>query len=246
MRIISMVPSWTETLIEGGGNVVGRSRFCVHPKEKVRQIPAVGGTKNWNLEKVKSLEPNAIVLDKEENPLDMNVPDLPVIATHVQSVHHLSEELRTLSAKLELSALEGFAKRFEKVIQLDHSLHPISLPGVEYWIRKPQVPIEKVLYMIWKDPWMSVTKNTFIGSMLALFMGEEKLLADENKYPRLNLEQFDKNKTLLLFASEPFPFSKRPSELASLGFPSAIVDGEKWSWFGIRALRFLESVRTLR
>ena len=152
-----MVPSWTETLIEAGADVVGRSRFCIHPMDRVKGIPAIGGTKDWDTQKLASLAPDRIILDREENTLQMaEVAGRPMLATHVRSVRDLPAELRRLGEALMLPGLMATAGRYEAVL----TRGPIDLgmlPGVTDWIRRPSGKIEKVLYMIWKNPWMTVS-----------------------------------------------------------------------------------------
>jgi ABC-type Fe3+-hydroxamate transport system substrate-binding protein len=243
MRIISMVPSWTETLIEAGADVVGRSRFCIHPKEAVKGIPSVGGTKNWDVEQVLGLHPDLLVLDKEENTLEMAQlqTTAPIFASHVESVQTLPAEMRRLSEATKLPSLSELARRLESTICKIQPREPELLPGIVQWIRRPSQPIVRVVYLIWKDPWMSVSPNTFIGSMLSLFLTEGMIPTSEEKYPTVDLTQLDRESTLLLFSSEPYPFHRKPSEIFTLGFPSAVVNGEYWSWFGVRSLRFLEA-----
>lgn len=245
MRVISMVPSWTETLIEAGADVVGRTRFCIHPKDRVKGIPAIGGTKEWNVEKLKELKPDLIVLDQEENTKEMGaISDFKTVVTHVRSVYDMPGELEKLAAATGLQKLSEYAKRFEEVLR--PPFLPVKLsevPTVKEWIHpiKDEQKIETVVYVIWKNPWMAVTPPTFIGSVLERFIGAGKMLNGEALYPQFSFENLNEESTLLLFSTEPFPFANQTAELRKLGFPSAIVDGEMWSWFGIRSLRFLES-----
>lgn len=261
MRIISMVPSWTETLIEAGVEVVGRTRFCVHPVEKVKSIPVVGGTKDIKREKVNEIDFDFLLLDKEENPKSMaEQAERKVIATHITNCGDVIGELRSLSSALKNQNLEKFADRWEAAIQHlrstrtangDHTpvqlqtLEPKQLTklGIQTWIRAPEQAFESIVYVIWKDPFMAVTKETFIGSMLELVGLPTSLsTADTQKlYPEIDLGQFDKNKTLFLFSSEPYPFHKKVNELSELNLSGAIINGESYSWFGLRALKFLEN-----
>jgi hypothetical protein len=97
--------------------------------------------------------------------------------------------------------------------------------------------------MIWRNPWMSVSKQTFIGSMLET-CGFGPFLRDfETKYPQIDLAAFKPANTLLLFSSEPYPFLRKRSVLKPVTHPYAFVNGECFSWFGVRALKFLESLR---
>lgn len=238
-----MVPSWTETLIEAGVNVVGRTRFCIHPKT---QIPVVGGTKDWNLAKIASLKPDFILLDKEENPIIMSEQcTIPYLTTHITSLFDVPPHLRILSNRLANPKLNDYANDWEDVLhQRPINLNGLglSVPGLIKWGRKPSAQIKKIIYIIWKNPWMSVSSDTFIGSMLShcgLGMYIDKY---EEKYPCVDLESFtEKTTTLLLFSSEPYPFLKQHHGLNELGFPYAFVNGEALSWFGLRSLQFLKN-----
>ncbi len=240
--VISLVPSWTETLIHAGVKIVGRTRFCIHPKEKVKAIPIIGGTKNWNWEKIVEINPDLIVLDREENPKTMSEQESFLwTSTHVQSIADMPEELSKLSQLLSNAELEKFSKRWRSVLSAEAKAAVTDfsqLPGVIHWGSKPNQKIKTVLYVIWKDPWMAVSRDTFIGSMLSR-LGVE-LPPFSEKYPKINPDDFDPDETLLLFSTEPYPFQKMQDDLKVMGFPYAIIDGESFSWFGIRSLEFLE------
>ncbi len=248
MRIVSLVPSWTETLLEADVNVVGRTRFCIHPKEKVNGIARVGGTKDWQWERILGLKPDLLILDKEENPKFMSEQnEIPYLATHVASVQDMPREMEKLAQKLENKKLEEIRERWREVL----TKNPLSkwnfaddLPGLLHWGKKPEKKPAQVLYVIWKDPWMIAEPNTFIGSVLSLcgLSNLQKSVGKKSKYPEIDLREFSNTDTLLLFSSEPYPFLKYESELGALGFPFAFVNGESFSWFGVRTLRFLESI----
>jgi ABC-type Fe3+-hydroxamate transport system substrate-binding protein len=249
MRIVCMVPSWTETLIEAGADVVGRTRFCIHPRGRVKSIAAIGGTKEWDLQKLRALQPDLVVLDQEENTREMGgIADVPLAITHVQGIEDMPGELRKLGAETGLTKLSKYADRFQKI--LDTPFPPIaleSLPSVKEWLhplRKGQ-RIDKIIYVIWRNPWMAVSRQTYIGSLLERVVGPGKVLEADVPYPQIEFENLNEESTLLLFSTEPFPFAKQKAELRTLRFASAIVDGEMWSWFGIRSLRFLESFSSL-
>src|SRR6185312_1972317 len=100
----------------------------------------------------------------------------------------------------------------------------------------------QIVYVIWKNPWMSVAKETFIGSML-IKMGAENLLPIfEKKYPNFEMSDFNLKQTYFLFSSEPFPFHKKKADLEKMGVQGGVIDGESYSWFGIRALEFVEKI----
>lgn len=244
MRVISLVPSWTETLVDAGVEVIGRTRFCIHPKDRLAGIPVVGGTKDWDLEKIRSLNPDLVVLDEEENPKFMSEAGLPSVATHVTSVETVPTALRQLRFATKNLALEKMAVEWDAILArpaLARWNGSTDLPGVLEWGRKPTREIERVFYVIWRDPWMVVSRDTFIASILEKCGLEGTIEIFHSKYPKIELESLPrKESTLLLFSSEPFPFLKKREGLGELGCPYAIVDGEKFSWFGSRSLAFLK------
>lgn len=244
VSVVSLVPSWTETLLECGVNVVGRTRFCIHPAEDVEHIPVVGGTKEVNWDKIKSLEPDFVLLDKEENTKEMGeMCPCPSLVTHVESLNDVSKSLITMSEKFDNQQLFNLAGRWESISQAPNfGVKDLNkLPGLIQWIRHPEKKIQTILYLIWKDPWMTVSRDTFISSVLTK-LGIEKYLVDfDEKYPEINLKDYNSDTTLLLCASEPYPFQKKITEIKTLPFPSLIVNGECYSWFGMRSLIFLET-----
>lgn len=252
MRLVCMVPSLTETLIECGFDVVGRTRYCVHPKAKVDAIAIVGGTKDISWDKVKVLQPDLLIFDQEENPKRFaDQSSYPWWACHIEGVNDVPRDLQKLYDFLllhinaEVSCMEKLSdiiRRWQKVLTQKSIHQPWSkFPGVIEWFRQPEDSWrpKRILYLIWRNPWMSVSKDTFIGSMLEQFGCD--LVLEDTKYPKLNLLQHGLDETLVLYSSEPYLFAKEKDELKALGFYSALVDGEKFSWFGLRSLRFLES-----
>jgi len=243
MRVVSLVPSWTETLIEAGVDVVGRTRFCIHPAEAVRHIPVVGGTKDWNLPVIQALSPDLLLLDQEENPKWMSElgGGLKWHASHVESVSQMPTELDRLARALGgQTALQEMAVRWQRVlVDPGASCVGADFPGVVEWGRPiGSTSVRRVLYLIWRKPWMAVSADTFIGSVLRR-QGIE-LPKFPEKYPKIEWSEWDTADTLLLFSSEPYPFVRKKSELEVQHSPYAFVDGEKFSWFGVRTLRFLE------
>lgn len=240
-----MVPSWTETLLQAGVNVVGRTRFCIHPCDTVVSIAVVGGTRQVEWAKVAELEPDLLILDQEENPRSMaEQSPVPWYATHVTSVWDMERELRGLHGRLARQELLASADRWRQVCKRlasgPGSPDWLELPGVMEWVRQPSREVNRFLYVIWKNPWKAVGPGTFIGSMFELLGYGSRMAPLNDKYPSIRLEDYDSTRTLLLFSSEPYPFHEQRNVVEELPFPSAIVDGERFSWFGVRTLRFLE------
>jgi ABC-type Fe3+-hydroxamate transport system substrate-binding protein len=246
MRVVSLVPSWTETLLECGVDVVGRTRFCVHPEGKLHSIPSLGGTKDLDLEGLAALKPDLLLLDKEENLPWMAKSPCRVHCTHVEGLDDVPKELDALGAILQNANLISLSTDWRK--QLESPAYPkekiAELPGVLEWLRQPKEEPEVILYLIWRSPWMTIARNTFVGGMLTQVGFGGRIPAFPEKYPKIDLGQFDPDKTLLLFSSEPYPFGLKTKELRGLDFPSALVDGEAYSWFGLRSLRFLKALKS--
>lgn len=226
MRVVSLVPSWTETLLACGVNVVGRTRFCVHGAagEPPKSIPVVGGTKDLNNEALEKLQPDLLLLDKEENLPEMATGSRTrTHITHVQSIRDMPRELGALADLLKNQPLRNLAEEWAQELSIQRQ--PPHLHSG---------PWEKALYLIWQNPWMTVSHNTFVGSMLQHLAIPTPDFPQ--KYPKLETIPPD---LLLLLASEPYPFHKKPPNLPN---PTALVDGEAFSWFGLRSLRFLQGL----
>lgn len=243
-RVVSLVPSWTEMLVDCGIQVVGRTRYCIHPKNKVSEIKIVGGTKKVNWDRIDSLLPDFVLVDKEENTKEMaEACKYPKLITHVEKLEHLSKTCADLADKLQSSAILEVGERWKKIKSHEFKKPNFSeLPGVLKWIKKPNPQTKRIVYLIWKKPWMAVSRDTFIGSVFQK-LGIELDSFGGVKYPEIRLEDFNPESTLLLFSSEPYPFEKDKEEISKLPFASAIVDGESFSWFGIRSLEFLENYK---
>lgn len=239
MKLVCLVPSLTETLLWAGVELVGRTAFCIHPKESVGKIPVVGGTKKVDWEKL-SEKPDLVIFDKEENLKEM-ADDCPFdwCATHVSDLKSLKEELDSLAKKLSNDKLSELSNLCEKIINTEVKLKRdlSDFPGVIQ--RNVSFGKQsKACYLIWKKPYMTVSKSTFIFSVLEK-LGYGSFFNDyKDNYP--SLEELPSEDVALLLSSEPYPFEKDWKEYESSSHPAVIVDGELFSWFGLRSIRFLE------
>ena len=237
-----MVPSLTETLIECGVNVVGRTKFCIHPEERVGNIPRVGGTKQLNWQRCLEQKPDLVIFDREENLKEMaDACPVPWHATHIKSIHGIGTELRELAHRLDCAELFNVADRWEELSTRPRleSVDWSNVPGQLETLNNAQNAYTRIEYMIWRDPWMAVNSRTFIGSMLEK-IGFADLLGEHSvPYPQLQDSQVGEPNTFYLFSSEPYPFLNEQKTLKESGINGAIVDGEVYSWFGIRSLRAL-------
>ncbi|MCJ8277168.1 MAG: Fe3+-siderophores ABC transporter protein, partial [Bdellovibrionales bacterium] len=246
-------PSWTETLVEWGVEVVGRTRYCIHPEDQVDQIPIIGGTKDTRWEKLHKLKADLIIVDKEENKRTvLEKAKVPLMISHVESLHDMPRELQKFldtfahyGAKASiLQKVYKDKQRWEEVLN-NKQEKPKVLPSVFQWVNKTETEteIDKLEYIIWKEPWMKVSKQTFIGSVLT-HLGYD-IETYKKKYQEFDLEKEINPSKTYLFSSEPYEFNKAQEIefIKSLNVPSAIVDGESYSWFGSRSLAFLESLQ---
>ncbi|MES2963232.1 MAG: helical backbone metal receptor [Bdellovibrionota bacterium] len=254
MKIVSFVPSWTETLFACGANVVGRTRFCVHPEPMVKSIAVVGGTKDLKLDVVRSLAPDLVLLDREENTREMaeSLGEFRTCVTHIRSVDDCAGESARIAEEFARSSATDVARKFEalgsrwmRVSETPSAMRaPREWPGVIEWIGEVPPDAAAVCYLIWRDPWMAVSRGTFIASVLEkVGVSPTRDLQPGNpasRYPVIEALEDLPSGTILLFSSEPYPFGKKKSEIAHLPFPKAIVDGEAFSWFGVRSLKFIE------
>lgn len=242
-KVICLVPSLTETFLECGVEVVGRTQFCIHPAEKVESIPIVGGTKKAFWSRTKSIQADFVVMDREENTLEMaKSSPFPVLDVHITSLQSAADEFHRLAILLQNKKLAAIGDRYQVIVKSPCEKRDISqLPGVLKWVRTPTADVEKIIYVIWKNPWMCVHRACFIGDVLAQ-LGLE--VESHGRYPEFSDSELREQGNLLLFSSEPYPFAREEQELLKAGTAAmALVDGECFSWFGIRSLQFLERTR---
>lgn len=225
MKIISLVPSLTEILFDFGlttGEVVGRTKFCIHPEHLVKNVEIIGGTKNLNLEKIKSLKPDLILANKEENVKDQVKELMKSFKTVITHVETLEDNYYLLKSLGNILGKQNIAQQFNLKIQ--------DIFNFE----KPKTKL-KVAYLIWKNPYMTIGRDTFIHHILEE-IGFENIFKSQKRYPILELEELTEADVIFL-SSEPFPFKeKHISEIRNV-FPDKlikIVDGEAFSWYGTR------------
>ncbi len=241
-RIVSLVPSITELVCDLGlaGQLVGRTGFCIHPRELVRSVRKVGGTKNVDLGKLRSMRPTHVILNVDENRkedarvLAEFVPGL--IVTHPLSPLDNPALYRLIGGIFGREAeAEALCDRFEEAYEALRS-------------SAGALPAERVLYLIWKNPWMTVSRDTYISRMLALVNWETVPPGGAERYPKIDL---DGEARTVLLSSEPFMFRKKHlAEMRALpalrGKKIALIDGEMTSWYGSRAIKGVAYLRRFR
>jgi ABC-type Fe3+-hydroxamate transport system substrate-binding protein len=224
LRIVSLVPSLTQLLFYLGleNNIIGRTKFCIHPKLNVIHVEKIGGTKNINFAKIKSLQPNLIICNKEENnknDIELLAIDYNVLVTDIKNV---DDALNAIAIIGNITNTKIIADELCDLIRIK-----IEKYSFNQW--------HHVVYLIWKNPFLTIGGDTFINGMLKLggFKNEFEILL---RYPELTVYQINKSKaTHILLSSEPYPFkNKHILELQNL-FPTkklVHVDGEIFSWYG--------------
>ncbi len=237
-RIVSLVPSQTELLYTLGldSEVVGITKFCVHPPVWRKSKILVGGTKNFRIDVIRNLRPDVILGNKEENykaGIEALQKEFPV---WLSDVKNLTEALQII---YEIGRITGRTNEAEMLMQKIKA----SFDNLQ------KLPPLRVVYLIWKNPWMGAGRNTFIHEMLSL-AGLENVLHNRERYPELTHEELRQlSPEAVLLSSEPYPFSeKHVAEIRWLLLEAKVllVDGEMFSWYGSRMLYFADYVRRLK
>jgi ABC-type Fe3+-hydroxamate transport system substrate-binding protein len=237
-RIVSLVPSLTETIcyLEWSDKLLGVTKFCIHPNNIRSSSTVIGGTKNPRINDIISLNPDVVFANKEENrEEDIEKLRKTGINVYVTDIKNIMDTIQWLD---DISLLIGNSSR---AISLKNDLLKID----HYRYSKP--PISTV-YLIWKDPYMSIGYDTFIHHMMDKY-GFGNLLSKQTRYPILNeMALVALNPTYVFLSSEPYPFtSKHIDEIKNI-LPSAqviLVDGELFSWYGSRILKANQYLRNL-
>lgn len=235
-RIVSLVPSLTELLIDLGlrEQLVGRTHFCIHPADVVATIPGIGGTKKVNLSKLQALRPTHVILNVDENTREMaaaitalgiaTVVTHPITPSDNSALYHLLGGIFDREA-----AAAALSARLDQALARAASARQGTAGA-------------RVLYLIWKDPWMSISADTYIANMLAQVGWQVCHAAAEPRYPEVTLTAAMLAAVdLVLLSSEPYSFTdKDAAALADAhDFPRdrvRLIDGEYCSWYGSRAI----------
>lgn len=232
-RIISIVPSQSEFLWDLGlrEELIGITKFCIHPEEMFRSIERVGGTKKLDLDKIRKLKPDLIIGNKEENErsqIEELQKEFPVWMSDIYTFEDSFEMMNGLAAILNKEA-----ETKQIVEKLKNSLTSIKNKFTE----------QRVAYFIWNKPYMCAARNTFIDHVLE-HLGFKNALEAQSRYPEMNEKHLKEiNPQICFLSSEPFPFKEEHVKELQEILPESkihIVDGEVFSWYGTRLL-YLES-----
>lgn len=227
-RIISLVPSQTELLYHLGleEEVVGITKFCIHPEQWFHSKERVGGPKKIKIDKVRSLSPDLIIANKEENTKE-DVEALRKIApVWLSDVFNLEDAYEMISQVSLICGKEEEGRQINSQIKSNFE----KLTAIK---NNP-----RVLYMIWKKPYMAVASNTFIHYILTEHLGFKNVLGNQVRYPEIDLAQLP-DVDYVFLSTEPYPFQKKHIPEFRAYFPNAkivVVDGEFFTWYGSRLI----------
>ena len=228
-RIVSLVPSQTELLfyLGLGDQVVGRTKFCIHPADQVKVVTKVGGTKQYHLDKIAELQPDLIIGNKEEN-------DKAQIEALAELYPVWMSDIKNLTDAYEMiESIGSITNTADKALQLNKDIQ-------SRFRQLASIPKDKkVAYFIWQKPYMVAATDTFIDHLLSQ-AGFINAFAHLERYPEIELEELVRlAPDLILLSSEPFPFKQKHLDFFQNECPNAdvqLVDGELFSWYGNRLL----------
>jgi ABC-type Fe3+-hydroxamate transport system substrate-binding protein len=232
-RIISLVPSQSELLWYLGleEELVGITKFCVHPDEMFRTVPRVGGTKEINFDRIKELQPDLIIANKEENEqaqIEELCKHYPVWISDIYSMEDANNMILQVG----------------KICNREAEAQTLTANIKKKYLAFPMHPAEKikktVAYLIWKNPYMAAGHNTFINYLLGECGFINVFTNEKSRYPEVTTQMLiGKNPDLIFLSSEPYPFKEKHTEELKVHLPNTkivLVDGEMFSWYGSRLL----------
>lgn len=239
-RIISLVPSQTELLVDLGleKSIVGITKFCIHPSHLKEDKTIVGGTKNINIDKIKALKPDIILCNKEENTKEIVEICKNIATTHVSDIYTIKDTFKIINQ------YGNIFNCYDKSFELENNLKN-KLNDFHKFIKDKEAV--RVAYFIWKNPWMVAANSTFINHILQL-NNLENVYNNKERYPEVDILAL-KNVEVILLSSEPFPFKENHIKELEINFPNTkilLVDGEMFSWYGSRLLKAFDYFKNLQ
>lgn len=241
-RIASLVPSLTELLfaLDLGEHIVARTGFCIHPRD-AKRVPKVGGTKDPDLARLRELAPTHLVVNVDENLREV-VDAARAFVPHVIVTHPGAPDDNARLYAL-FGAIFGCAR---KAAALDRDL----AGAIQYATTTTRaLPREDVLYLIWRKPWMTVSRATYVSATLAVVGWDTVPARAEVRYPAIDEDGAPwREARRILLSTEPYAFRERDAQALAQRWrvPVDLVDGEWTSWYGVRAIAGLRCLAALR
>ncbi len=239
-RIVSLVPSQTELLYDLGleKNVVGVTKFCVHPKDWLHTKTIVGGTKNFHIDRIRALQPDLIIANKEENTKEQVEQLANYAPVWVSDIECLDDALIMIHS---IGYITNTSTKAKEIIHSIKSNFQISTTLTN----SKTTHLKKAAYLIWQNPLITIGKDTFINNMMR-YAGYDNIFNNKNRYPEISLSELqsallsnENDKSYLLLSSEPFPFKEKHIDFFKKALPGVeimLVDGEYFSWYGSRLI----------
>lgn len=227
-RIISLVPSITELLFDLGleERLIGRTKFCIHPSNSINDVIIIGGTKNVNIEKVIQLRPDLIIANKEENVKEQVESFQAQCPVWISDVTNFSSSM---------NMIEQLGKIFDR----KDEAQSIVNRSLQFITSKKNKTLQKAIYLIWKDPFMTIGGDTYIHDMMH-HLGFENVFGNKKRYPVINLSTMKSlQPDVVLLSSEPYPFKAIHVNEIQKYLPHSevrLADGELFSWYGSRLI----------
>ena len=242
-RIVSLVPSQTELLYDLNleDSIVGITKFCVHPIHFKSTKKIIGGTKKVKIDKIKELQPDIIIANKEENTKEM-VEELsqicPVWVTNIITIED------------NLQMIADFGQLFNKRTEANKWFDKLNFAYLDFQNFIKDQPIKKVAYFIWANPYMVAGKDTFINELLKL-NHFQNIYVEKGRYPEIELKKIrmEGDPDLVFLSSEPYPFKDEHAfEIGRFTHhaKTIFVDGEYFSWYGSRLLKAFDYFKKLQ
>lgn len=234
-RIISLVPSQSELLWYLGlqNELVGITKFCIHPNEMFKSVTRVGGTKELKFDVIKDLQPDLIIANKEENEQEQIEELCKHYAVWISDIYNLEDALKMIGQVGMITDREEKAGDLVVAIREKYD----SFKRQEQRSKSKE---KSVAYLIWKNPYMAAGRKTFITEMLAECGFTNVFTNEKSRYPEITTQNLiDKNPEFIFLSSEPYPFKEKHIEELKAYLPNTkikLVDGEMFSWYGSRLL----------
>ncbi|MFC0300588.1 ABC transporter substrate-binding protein [Virgibacillus soli] len=227
-RIVSLVPAITETMyhLQLAKEIVGRTRFCIFPKDKIANAVNIGGTKEIKLHRIQSLQPDLIIAEKEENTQEIVETLEQYFPVYVFEIQTIDDVLRMITDLGDVTNRQNQASKLSVNIQTAFSY-------------VPNLQAKRVAYVIWRNPYMVVGKDTYIQSVLEKLGFINPFTSLEGRYPIVTIEDFERaNLDYIFLATEPFPFQEKHfAEFRVMDSKAnlKIIDGEMF-WYGAKMI----------
>ncbi|HEY3123343.1 MAG TPA: helical backbone metal receptor [Thermoanaerobaculia bacterium] len=246
-RVVSLCPSITETLVAIGGlkRLVAATRYCVRPKGMLWGLPRIGGTKNPDIARILALKPDLVFANEEENRLEdvraLEEAGVEVDVTFPRTVSEVPDAIRRWGERLA-EGTEGEAEALARRIEEDYA----TLSA------EPPAPPFLFAYWIWKDPWMTISDDTYVADLLGLAGGVNVFGREQDRYPASTpAESLARGADVHFFPSEPYPFRReKHEEMTAQLFGNErvrlFVEGDDYCWHGVRTLDGLKAMRDLK